>query len=66
MECTFGSIREIQRQLTNEGVHISEYALRTWVKDGLLPARYSGRKAIISYDNVLALLRGSETKLNTF
>lgn len=65
MELTFGSIREIRCRLISEGIHISEYMLRTWVKEGTLPARYSGRKAVISYDSVLALLRSSGTTLDS-
>lgn len=56
MNCTFGSIRQIQRQLVSEGIHISEHALRSWVKNGEIPAKYSGKKALLLYSNVLAFL----------
>lgn len=40
---------------------VSEHALRIWVKTGVLPAVYSGNKALISYSNVLNLVNASPT-----
>lgn len=54
----FGSIREIHKALVEDGILLSEYALRAWVKDGLIPAVYSGKKAYVRYDNVVAFLNG--------
>lgn len=51
-----GSIKEIYKQLRQEGIHISESTLRSWVKDGSLPVKYSGKKAILVYADVLAYL----------
>lgn len=56
MNCVFGSLRQIQRQLVSEGVNVSEYALRTWVKNGKIPVKYSGKKALLLYSDVLAFL----------
>ena len=56
MKCKTGSIREIQRQLVSDGIHVSEYTLRQWTKNGILPAVYTGNKALISYDKVLSIL----------
>lgn len=56
MKCKVGTIRQIHQQLWQEGYHVSEYALRQWVKDGALPAVYTGSKALIAYDKVLELL----------
>lgn len=56
MKCRTGSIREIQRQMVSDGIRVSEYALRQWVKSGILPVVYSGNKALISYDKVLSVL----------
>ncbi len=56
-----GSIREICQELTKNGVHVSEYAIRRWVKLGALPVAYAGRKALISYSSVIKLLeRGTD------
>lgn len=41
-------------------LNISEYALRRWVKRGLVPAVYTGRKALVNLDNVVDFLRGGE------
>lgn len=54
-----GTIREIQQRLSLEGFHVSSYALRRWVKEGRVPAVYTGNKALISYNSVLNLLTGS-------
>ena len=56
-----GTIREIQQRLSDEGFHVSAYALRQWIKAGILPAIYSGNKALISYTAVLNLLIVSTT-----
>ena len=55
MDCKVGTIREIQRRLARDGYNISEYALRQWVKEGKLPAVYTGNKALIKYEEVLNL-----------
>ncbi len=51
-----GTIRQVQRHLTDTGYHVSEYAIRRWVKLGMLPAAYSGRTAYISVSNVRRIL----------
>lgn len=51
-----GTIREIRQALLDNGFHVSEYALRLWVKTGVLPAVFVGNKALISYANVVKLL----------
>lgn len=56
MVCQVGTIREIHRRLMQEGYQVSECALRRWVKQGILPATYSGSKALISYERVIELL----------
>lgn len=47
-----GTIREICKQLNDNGYHISEYTLRLWVKAGVIPAVFTGSRALISYDAV--------------
>ena len=56
-----GTIRAIHIRLISEGFQVSEYALRLWIKQGILPAVYTGNKALISYQNVLAILNGGGT-----
>ena len=42
-----GTIRQVHRHLTDTGYHVSEYAIRRWVKLGMIPAAYSGSTAYI-------------------
>ena len=51
-KCSVGSIRKICQRLNDEGYSVSDYAIRRWVKEGKIPAVYSGTKAIIAYDAV--------------
>lgn len=51
-----GTIRQIHRHLTSIGYNVSEYALRRWVKQGIIPAAYSGSTAYISVSNVRSIL----------
>lgn len=51
-----GTIREIRQRLIENGFHVSEYAIRRWIKMGVLPAAFTGKKALISYANVVQLL----------
>ena len=51
-----GTIRQVHRHLTNTGYHVSEYAIRRWVKLGMIPAAYSGSTADISVSNVRRIL----------
>lgn len=59
--CKVGSIHQIHTRLTEAGYSVSEYTLRIWVKNKMLPVSWagiSGTKALISFDNVVALLEG--------
>ena len=56
MNCEVGTIREIHSRLIQDGVHVSQHALRLWIKQGYLPVVYTGNKALIAYSNVLKLL----------
>lgn len=51
-----GTIRQVHRHLTNTGYQVSEYAIRRWVKLGIIPAAYSGSTAYISVANVRRIL----------
>ena len=51
-----GTIRQTYQRLQEEGMNVSENSLRTWVRNGTLPAAYCGRKAYIYYPNVIKLL----------
>lgn len=51
-----GTIRQVHQHLTNIGYHVSEYAIRRWIKQGIIPAAYSGSTAYISVSNVRRIL----------
>lgn len=51
-----GTIREVRQRLVDNGFLVSEYAIRRWIKMGVLPAAYTGKKALICYANVVQLL----------
>lgn len=59
MKYMTNSIRQTLVALRDEGIIVSENALRTWVKNGDIPAVYSGVKAYLWYPNVLAFLQGA-------
>ena len=59
MNCKVGSIRQIHQQLKQDGYQVSEYALRTWIKTEEIPAKRSGKKALVLYSDVLAFLNGT-------
>lgn len=39
-------------------LNIPVYALRTWVKQGAVPAVYAGKKALVNLDKVISFLEG--------
>ncbi len=56
MEYNTGTIRQTVARLHREGMNVTENSLRVWVRTGVLPAAFCGRKAYIYYPNVLKLL----------
>ncbi len=56
MEYTTGTIRQTVARLHREGMNVTENSLRVWVRTGVLPAAFCGKKAYIYYPNVLKLL----------
>ena len=43
-----------------EGLPVTEYALRTWIKSGALPVRRIGRKSLIHWPKLRAFLACDE------
>jgi len=56
MKFETGTIPQTLQHLKDDGILISENALRTWVKNGSIPANYCGNRAYLWYPNVLAFL----------
>lgn len=51
-----GTIRQVHRHLASTGYNVSEYAIRRWIKQGIIPAAYSGSTAYVSVSNVRRVL----------
>ena len=62
MKYETGTIPQTLIRLREEGIYISESALRTWVRNGSIPANYCGKRAYLWYPNVLNFLKGGTTR----
>ena len=51
------TIREAVQQAKADGLPVSEYTLRQWVKTGAIPTRKVGQKALIFYPNLVRYLQ---------
>ena len=51
------TIREAVERAKTDGMPISEYTLRQWVKSGAVPVRRVGQKALLYYPNLIKYLR---------
>lgn len=51
------TIRECVQRAKADGLPVSEYTLRQWVKTGAIPARKVGTKALIYYPNLVSFLQ---------
>ena len=56
MVCKIGTVQQIARRLHSEGYQVSEYALRRWIRDGVIPSVRSGKKFLVTYDRVVEYL----------
>lgn len=51
------TIREAVKRAKADGLPISEYTLRQWVRTGVIPARKAGTKALLFYPNLVRYLQ---------
>lgn len=51
------TIREAVARAKGEGLPISEYSLREWIKSGEIPARKAGNKTLLYYPNLIKYLQ---------
>lgn len=51
------TIREAVSRAKSEGLPISEYSLREWIKSGEIPARKAGNKTLLYYPNLIKYLQ---------
>lgn len=50
------TIREAVQRARAEGLPVSEYALRRWVKTGAIPTRQAGTKTLLYWPRLAAFL----------
>lgn len=50
------TVHETAARAKSEGLPVSEYALRRWVKTGAIPCRMAGRTALLFWPNVKSFL----------
>lgn len=51
------TIREAVQRARGDGMKISEYALRQWVRIGAIPTRKVGQKVLLFYPNLIKYLQ---------
>lgn len=51
------TIREAVQRAKTDGIPVSEYTLRKWVRTGVVPARKAGTKMLLFYPNLVSYLR---------
>lgn len=59
------TIREATQRAKREGLPVSEYSLRGWVKTGAIPVRTVGSKVLLYYPNLVTYLRCDDGADNT-
>lgn len=50
-------IRGTVKRLKSDGLPVSEYTLRSWVRTKQIPAAWCGNKALLYYPNVVNFLK---------
>lgn len=50
------TIRESVQRAQAEGLPVSEYSLRRWIKAGELPVRMIGKKALVFYPTLVSFI----------
>lgn len=51
------TIREAVQRSKADGMPVSEYTLRRWVKSGVVPVRKVGQKVLLYYPNLVRYLK---------
>ena len=51
------TVREAVQRAKADGLPVTEYTLRRWIKTGAIPVRSVGSKALLFYPNLTAFLR---------
>ena len=61
------TIREAVQRAKSDGMPVSEYTLRQWIRSGAIPVRKVGQKVLLFYPNLIRYLQceGSEVTQST-
>lgn len=59
------TIRAAVERAKGEGLPVSEYTLRRWIKSGAIPARNAGNKILLFYPNLVRYLQCQDGGGNT-
>ena len=51
------TVREAVRRAKADGLPVTEYSLRRWIRSGAIPVRNVGSKALLFYPNLVRFLR---------
>ena len=51
------TVREAVQRARADGLPVTEYTLRRWIKAGVIPVRSVGSKALLFYPNLIRFLR---------
>ena len=51
------TVREAVQRAKSEGLRVSEYTLRRWLKTGAITARNIGKKVLIYYPNLVKYIQ---------
>lgn len=55
------TIREAVTRAKSEGLPVSEYSLRSWIKNGEIPSRKAGNKILLYYPNLIKYLQCADS-----
>ena len=59
------TVREAVQRAKADGLPVTEYTLRRWIKTGAIPVRNVGSKALLFYPNLVRYLQSEDGADNT-
>ena len=59
------TIREAVKRAKSDGLPVTEYTIRRWVKTGAIPVRTVGSKVLLFYPNLVRFLQCEDGSDNT-
>lgn len=59
------TVREAVHRAKADGLPVSEYSIRRWIKTGAIPVRNVGSKALLFYPNLVRFLQCEDGADNT-